>query len=115
MNALFVIAPYRWMGMWVFDDPQKGLTREPFVGGADILIDYMVADVPDAGNGFTLLFSAEPFPGFQHRFDWVRPEMSGNVYRSEAFDREGWLCPALLKYFDAPPRHIYVQTRAKPG
>jgi hypothetical protein len=20
-------------GMWVFDDPQKGLTREPFVGG----------------------------------------------------------------------------------
>ncbi len=113
MNALFVIAPYYWMGMWVFDDPQKGLNREPFVAGADIMIDHMVASIPRARDGFRLLFSAEAFPGYRHRFDWVRPEMSGNVYRSDELGLEGWLCPALLKYFDTAPRHIYVQASAK--
>lgn len=113
MNALFVIAPYRWMGMWVFDDPQKGLNREPFVGGADVIIDLMVADNPDAQNGFPLLFSAEPFPGYRYRLDWVRPEMNGNVYHSEELSMEGWLCPALLKYFEVPPKHIYVQATPK--
>jgi hypothetical protein len=26
---------------------------------------------------------------------------------------EGWLCPALLKYFDKAPKKIYVQIKAK--
>jgi len=25
----------------------------------------------------------------------------------------GWLCPALLRYFDAPPKKIYAQFKAK--
>ena len=101
------------MGMWVFDDPPKGLDREPFVGGADTLIDRMTASLPNAARGFRLLFSAEPFPGYQYRFDWVRPEMSGNVYRSERFGLEGWLCPALLRYFDVPPQTLYIQVGEK--
>ena len=31
MNVLFVIAPYKYEGMWVFDDPAAGLSREPFI------------------------------------------------------------------------------------
>ena len=57
MNAINVIAPYKHHGMWVFDDPRVGLVQEPFVAGADAMIDRVVADLPDAEHGFTLIFS----------------------------------------------------------
>jgi hypothetical protein len=37
-DSIFVIRPYKWEGVWVFDDPAVGLAREPFVGGADTMI-----------------------------------------------------------------------------
>jgi hypothetical protein len=40
-----------------------GLNQEPFVSGADAMIDRVVADVPNADSGFTLVFSSTPFPG----------------------------------------------------
>jgi len=49
-------------GMWVFDDARVGLVQEPFVSGADTWIDRVVADIPNAENGFTLIFSSTPFP-----------------------------------------------------
>src|SRR6266446_6572479 len=72
MNAINVIAPYKVHGMWVFDDPRVGLVQEPFVAGADTMIDRVVADIPDAERGFTLIFSTTPFPGHQYRLDWKR-------------------------------------------
>jgi len=27
-NAIFVIKPYKWNGMWVFDDERIGLDKE---------------------------------------------------------------------------------------
>lgn len=30
-NSIFVIEPYSWEGLWVFDDPNPGLVKEPFV------------------------------------------------------------------------------------
>jgi hypothetical protein len=30
--------------MWVFDDPRVGLTQEPFVAGADTMIDQESVD-----------------------------------------------------------------------
>ena len=47
MIAINVIAPYKWHGMWVFDDPRVGLVQEPFVAGADTMIDRVVADIPE--------------------------------------------------------------------
>ena len=85
----------------------------PAVSGADDIIDRMVENIPDARKGFTLLFSAVPFPGHQVVFEWVRADMSGNWYRSQALGMEGWLCPALLKYFEAPPKKLYAQFRAR--
>jgi hypothetical protein len=52
MNAINVIAPYKYLGMWVFDDPRVGLSREPFVSGADTKIDRVVADIPNAEHGW---------------------------------------------------------------
>jgi hypothetical protein len=48
MNAINAIAPYKHLGMWVFDDPRVGLNQEPFVAGADAMIDRVVADIPNA-------------------------------------------------------------------
>ena len=113
MNSMLVIHPYRCEGMWVFDDAKAGLAQEPFVSGADTIIDRLVEDIPAAADGFTLLFSASPFPGFQAEFEWRREEHGGNWYFCAALDMEGWLCPALFKYFDAAPTKIFAQCKAK--
>jgi hypothetical protein len=113
MNSLLAIHPYREAGLWVFDDPAAGLRQEPFVSGADTIIDRLVERIPDAASGFDLVFSASPFPGFQVELEWRRAEMSGNWYYSRALDMEGWLCPALFKYFDAAPARIYALCRAR--
>jgi hypothetical protein len=113
MNAINVIAPYKHHGMWVFDDARVGLAQEPFVAGADTMIDRVVANIPDAERGFTMIFSATPFPGHQHRLDWQREADGGNWYRSEELDMQGWLCPALLQYFEEAPKQIYVQVKPR--
>jgi hypothetical protein len=113
MNAIIAIHPYKAEGVWVFDDPAVGLVQEPFVSGADDIIERMVDGLDDPESGFTLLFSANPFPGYQSVFEWRRSDMGGNWYYSPQVDREGWLCPALFKYFDAAPERIYAQFKSK--
>ena len=115
MNAINVIAPYKYHDMWVFDDPRVGLIQEPFVSGADTMIDRVVANIPNAENGFTMIFSASPFPGHQFQLEWRRAERSGNWYYSSELDMEGWLCPALFRYFTEPPSEIYVQVKRRAG
>jgi hypothetical protein len=115
MNAINVIAPYKYLDMWVFDDPQVGLVQEPFVSGADTMIDRVVAEIPNAERGFTMIFSASPFPGHQFKLEWRRPGDTGNWYFSPELGVEGWLCSALLKYFAEAPREIYIQVKALPA
>lgn len=112
MNSIFTIHPYRANGMWVFDDDAVGLVREPFVGGVPEMIDLMVRDIPNADAGFTLLFSTDPFPEAQVSLEWVRGDMGGNWYRWPEREMEGWLCPALFKYFDTAPPRIHIGVRA---
>src|SRR6266542_2944555 len=52
MNALMVIVPYKYEGLWVFDDAAVGLSKEPFIAGIDTLIDKATANIPDAQYGF---------------------------------------------------------------
>jgi hypothetical protein len=113
MNAINVIAPYKHLGMWVFDDARVGLVQEPFVAGADTMIDRVVAlaGIPQAERGFVLVFSGAPFPGHQFRLEWRRADDSGNWYYAADLDIEGWLCPALLRYFTEAPSEIFVQVR----
>ena len=113
MNSLFAIHPYKHEGLWVFDDPAVGLVKEPFVAGADTIIDRMVEGIPNAESGVTIIFSAQPFPGSQYELEWRREEMGGNWYYSPKFDLEGWLCPALFKYFEAAPERIFAQVKPK--
>ena len=113
MNAINVISPYKYSDMWVFDDPRVGLVQEPFVSGADTIIDRLVADIPNAPSGFALIFSAASFPGYQWKLAWRRAESGGNWYYAPDLDLEGWLCPALFRYFEQVPAELYVQVKAK--
>lgn len=119
-NSIFTIRPYRWHSQWVFDDPERGLVREPFVGGTDDIVTEAVAKFGLAnammpGVGFVAIFSAQPFPGAMVTLEWVRPWHDGNIYRWKETGMEGYQCPALLRYFRTPPKAIYVQVKAVPG
>lgn len=112
MNSIRIIHPYTDNGSLVFDDPTVGLVREPFVSGADLILIALAVKVganPD--NGFTLLFSDIPFPGHQAKAEWTGSEVGGDWYSVGEYN--GWLCPALLKYFDKAPKNIYFQIREK--
>ena len=114
-NSIFVIKPYKWEGMWVFDDPDVGLVKEPFVGGADTILDVATAQIPNAVQGFVAVFSANYFPDATIVLEWVREEGCGNVYRWAEKGMEGWLCPALFEYFEQAPEKLYVQIKAAAG
>src|SRR3954467_7244364 len=113
-NQILTIAPYYLESAqtWVFDDERVGLRQEPFVSGIPQMIDELVKDIPSGRKGFRLLFSTEPFPGFQRKATWVRQEFGGNWYRTDDPPAEGWLCPALFRYFERAPATLYV--RAEP-
>jgi hypothetical protein len=114
-NQIFVIDPY-WLesvSTWVFDDPAVGLIREPFVSGVPEMIDHLVQAIPDARISFRLLFSASAFPGYQQKLTWIREEFGGNWYASDDPPMEGWLCPALFRYFQDAPAELYVKAEAK--
>lgn len=108
-NNILVIQPYWDHGTWVFDDPAAGLVREPFVSGIPEMIDHLVRDIRDARKGFRMLFSSSPFPAYQWEVERVRSEYGGTWYRAVDPPMEGWLCPALFKYFDDAPPRLYVK------
>jgi hypothetical protein len=114
-NSIRVIHPYWEQGSLVFDDPAVGLVKEPFVAGADSVLGVLASRIPGCDQRFTLLFSDQPFPGAQTSIRLLRPEYGGNWYVCDALGAEGWLCPALFKYFEEAPQNLYLQIRqAKP-
>ena len=113
-NSIFVIEPYKSQyGSWVFDDERVGLIKEPFVAGADKMIDVITKDIKDADKGFILRFSTVNFPCSNIELHWVRSEAGGNWYKSDVLKMEGWLCPALFRYFKKVPKVIYGQAVGK--
>lgn len=114
MNSIHVIQPYWHHGTWVFDDDRHGLSREPFVAGADTVISKMVEELPNARAGFKMTVAAFEFPGAQ--LEVVRTSegdgTAGTYYRAEKYGMDCWLCPALLHYFPKPPAKIFVKAEA---
>lgn len=112
-NSIMVIAPYKYEGTWVFDDLAVGLKREPFVSGIPEMIDKMVEGIPGAEKGFRLIFSAQPFPEYQFKLNWLRGDKTGNWYYCEQTKQEGWLCPGLFKYYKDAPKTLYAKAEKK--
>ena len=96
----------------VFDDETVNLKREPFVAGVPEMIDVLVKDIPDSKNGFRLLFSANAFPGHQKKLAWLRGDSGGNYYKLDDPPMEGWICPAMFRYYKTPPQALYVKAEA---
>lgn len=118
MNSIFAIAPYEWNGLWVFDDAERGLLKEPFVAGADTMIETSAMLFLGRKTDFVILFGSVPFPGNQIVLQWDRHESGGDVYKSctpgMMEGEECWLCPAMRLYFvDEAPKFIYAQVKAK--
>ncbi len=133
-NSITAIYPYQIGTLWVFDDPAVDLREEAFVAGIDKIMDLMTAHIPNAKDGFRLLFSANPFPGANVVMEHIEKDRQthwpatkwmkktfipviqrGDWYRHAETGMEGWLCPALLKYFDNAPTHIYVKLEVDEG
>ena len=111
-NAILIIKPYWHNGTWVFDDKRVNLYQEPFVAGIPEMISHITKDIPNAKNGFRLLFSANSFPDYQMKLIWLREESGGSWYYLGDLKMEGWLCPALSKYYKKAPKEIYAKAEA---
>ena len=121
-NVLMVIEPYWYQDTWVFDDASKGLEKEPLegdlgelegLGWLSELVDYLVKDIPNARKGFILLFSSQPFAGYQVELTLVRQEDGGCLYKAKDYGAEAWLSPVLFRYFETTPKSIYVRTEPR--
>lgn len=141
MNSIAVISPYQIAeGLWVFDDPARGLHAEAFVGGASEAIDAINHLAGVKGERCAMAFSAEKFPGHIASLEYVDQVNNGSMYSVDAATMQrlvdsgfrfpthstfaynappgpenpmlAWLCPSLLLYFPDPPKRIYVQSKA---
>lgn len=110
-NSIVAIRPHLYAGMWVFTDEARGLINEPFVDGIPEIIELATAGLKEPEKGFTLLFSATPFPSHKYVLKWLRPEHDGNWYQLEGTEMRGWLCPQLFSYFDKAPERIYCSVK----
>lgn len=118
---VLVLYPYLLdRSCWVFDDERTGLKEEAFVLGMSEMITRVVRHkaIADADSGFTMTFSDQPFAGHDVELRWLRPDpVDGNWYEADVVGEpmEGWLCPALLLYFQNPPPRIYVRCDPLPA
>ncbi len=107
MNESVIVIETRWReGAWVFESDTG--TAEVLAAGMADVIDDLAKDIADARDGFRLLLSAMPFPDYQ-----VELTSSGNWYKANGKEGEGWLCPPLFRCFEAAPEAIYL--KAEPG
>ena len=117
--------PYKKGDVWVFDDPATELKEEAFVAGMSEMITRMVdiKQIPNANKGIAITFGLESFEGKDAKLTWLQDGeitfkngkedviiLSGNWYHSKIAGKDmvGWLCPALLKYFQIPPKTFYA-------
>lgn len=112
-NALLVIEPYRVGNGWAFDEPRLGLRGEPFVLGIPEMIDRLVVQIPGSDKSVRLIFSQRRFPGAQLELDRRGEQDGGNWYHSGDYQSDGWLCPALFRFFPRAPQHIYVRAEQR--
>ena len=122
-NSLLTIHPYYDDGLWVFDDERVGLIAEPFVSGADDLIDHLLRMKRKRrkalNKGFTAVFSMQEFKGADVQLEFRCFDSGGSVYepcgledfRNGEGTRDVWLCPALNLYFEDSPKQIWISIK----
>jgi hypothetical protein len=113
-HKAFIIYP-RWNGgEWVFDDPRYEVENEPFVKGANVLLEAILqhaginlASAKD--SGFRLKFSSKFFTGAHDIWSLRSFEAGGTWYASALTGGQlGWLCEVLTRYFGSSPEYLYI-------
>ena len=112
-SVMMAITP-RWAAdksCWVFDDADAGLQAEPFVIGMNEIIDRILGEQglleSAKQHGFKCEFSSQTIPGESAVLKLQRAEAGGAWYRYK--ELEGWLCPALMIYFQLIPGEIHAR------
>jgi hypothetical protein len=104
---------YKDHGMWMFEDAEHGIDREPFVDGASELIDFLLDEFgfpPD--EPVVVEFGLE-----RTHPDMVeirKVEDTGDdwaVYQYK--DRQGGFCPVTLIYLGSHPDRFFVRPLAE--
>jgi Family of unknown function (DUF6717) len=116
-NVIQAITPRRKNGIWQFDDPERDLKGEALIAGVPEIIEWLcnAQSISKPERGFNLIFSAGPFPGWQLKANRSSADSGGywyDVSLGAGIRRQGWLCPALFKYFDQAPKSIYFRAEA---
>lgn len=113
-NAMFFITLRRENGMWCFTDRERGLVKEPLVAGIPEILEELILDndipMKKAVKGLRVVFAGKEFPGAQIKLTRGKKE-SGGAWYSTDDELEGWLCPALLKFFKTAPTKLYVAVK----
>jgi hypothetical protein len=128
-NSLITVSPYYLNGLWVFDDPNIGLVKEPFVAGADDLIEFVLDKnnlLEEAKkNGFNFIVSNHEFPGanvglllftkfgYGGTFYEVHENSKYNTFKNKEGNNDVWLCPALNLYYSDSPNKLYFDFKLK--
>jgi hypothetical protein len=121
---------------WAFDFPALGIMQEPFVDGIPEILESAIeselrirADkeggifpvVATRLPGFIVMFETsqackerppilEPHRGrITIELQKVEPKNGGTVYKDTTTNMQGWLCPALNKFFPESPETIWVR------
>jgi hypothetical protein len=100
-------------GSWVFSDRSAGLVDEPFVSGADTLIEAIAKQggflEKAKKTGVVAAFSASEFTGaLVCLVRDQREDPNGNWYTESKTGHRAWLCPALYHYFSEAPKKLWI-------
>lgn len=105
MNFLYI---YRHLGTWCYDDPRSNIVAEPFVQGAEKIIDFALAE-----DGFSpetdlvkLYWNTKGHWTIEKIATEMRDGEQWNKYRLVNSTIEGWLCPQLLTFFHTAPEKL---------
>jgi hypothetical protein len=112
-KRMFVIAPYREAGFWMFDDLEVGLLQELLVKGTDTVMSLLAQHLGGV-HEMLVYFSDEPVDEGLHAW-LVEPELGGANYDIPELGIRAWLCPALFMYFDKVPKQLWFTARRAPG
>jgi len=66
-------------------------------------------NIINAEDGFNLLFSHQPFPGYQIQLDWLRSEYSGEWYMWKEKRIDCWFCSVLKRFYPTVVRNLYAK------
>lgn len=108
----FVLHVHKDAGVWVLDDREHGLVREPLLFGMDRLIDQLAATLPAGDRGFDLSISEQLTGDDIGVLIREEADANGHWYRAPHLELRGWMGNrGLLRYFSAPPATIYYSAR----